>query len=84
MEMSRLDYCVLKILRKNECYNKYNSMTVYEIIEITGTSRCTTSRHIKKLVDVGYLEYGCCVGNAMTYYLTEMGKEFLIESEKVA
>lgn len=71
MELDRFDYVILKLLNKQHCISCFESMSIQEIISITGTTRVTTYRKIRKLIEQGYVNKGCKTWNADTYYLTE-------------
>lgn len=77
MELSRLEYCMLKILKKNNCKSFFESMTLQEIIEVTHTSRPTTYRKMMKLKDLGYVEKGCKSTQADTFYLLKKGVDLI-------
>lgn len=57
----------------------FESMTLQEIMSVTGTSRPTTYRKMMKLCEYGYVEKGCKSTNADTFYLLEKGKN-IVES----
>ena len=71
MELDRFDYVILKLLNKQHCTSCFESMSIQEIISITGTTRATTYRKIRKLIEPGYVNKGCKTWNADTYYLTD-------------
>ena len=70
MELSRLDYAILKLLYSKDCRSFFKSMTLREITDQTKTARASTARLMYRLIDWGYVTKGCSV-NANTYYLTE-------------
>ena len=59
MELNRLDYCILKLLKKKGCTSFFESMTLQEIMSITQTSRPTTYKKMMNLRKLGYVEKGC-------------------------
>ena len=69
MELNRLDYCILKLLKKNGCTSFFESMTLREIMEVTHTARPTTYRKMMNLKKLGYVERGCKSTQADTFYL---------------
>ena len=77
MELNRLDYGILKILKKQNCISYFESMTLQEIIAVTGTSRPSTYRKMMKLKEHGYVEKGCKSTNADTFYLLNKGIELV-------
>lgn len=80
MELNRLDYVILMLLKKQNCTSHFKSMTIQEIISVTGTSRPSTYRKMMKLLEYGYVKKGCKSTNADTFYLTEKSLELLTES----
>lgn len=73
MELNRLDYCILKLLKKKGCVSFFESMTLQEIMDITHTSRPTTYRKMMNLKKLGYVEKGCKSTQADTFYLLKKG-----------
>lgn len=73
MELNRLDYCILKLLKKRECTSFFESMTLQEIMSITHTSRPATYRKMMNLKKLGYVDKGCKSTQADTYYLLKKG-----------
>lgn len=77
MELNRLDYVILKLLKKQNCTSYFESMTLQEIISVTRTSRPSTYRKMMKLKEHGYVEKGCKSTNADTFYLLDKGKQII-------
>lgn len=77
MEISRLDVVIMKLLKKNECTNFIEGMTIQEIMKITKTSRPTTHRKLIKLCELGYVDKGCKSIQADTFYLLDKGINLL-------
>lgn len=73
MELNRLDYVIMKFLKKNNCTSHFESATLQEIISATNTSRPTMYRKMMNLKEKGYVERGCKSTNADTFYLLEKG-----------
>jgi CTP-dependent riboflavin kinase len=73
MELNRLDYTILKLLKKKECVSYFESMTLQEIMSVTNTSRPTTYRKMMDLRKYGYVEKGCKSMNADTFYILDKG-----------
>ena len=73
MELDRLDYTLMKILKKKECNSAFESITIREIMEITETSRPTTYRKMMHLCDLEYVSRGCKSAQADTFYLLPKG-----------
>lgn len=73
MDLNRLDYCIMKLLKKNNCTSFFESMTLQEIMETTHTSRPTTYRKMMNLKNLGYIEKGCKSTQADTFYLLPKG-----------
>jgi hypothetical protein len=73
MELTRVDYVILKFLKKKNCINYFESATLQEIMQITCNSRPTTYRKMMNLRKYGYVEKGCRSVNADTFYVLEKG-----------
>ena len=79
MELTRVDYVILKFLKKKNCTSHFMSATLQEIMQITNNSRPTTYRRMMNLRKYGYVEKGCKSINADTFYLLEKGLK-IVES----
>lgn len=55
MELSRLDYAILKLLYSKDCRSFFKSMTLREITDQTKTARASTARLMYRLIDWGYV-----------------------------
>ena len=84
MELNRLDYCIMKLLKKNNCISFFESMTLQEIMEVTGTSRPTTYRKMMNLKELGYVDKGCKSTQADTFYLLQKGINIVEHTGEVA
>lgn len=73
MELNRLDYVYMKLLKKKNCTSFFESMTLREIIDITKSSRVTAYRKLSKLCEFGLVGKGCKSAQADTYYLLPEG-----------
>lgn len=73
MELNRLDYVIMKLLKKKNCTSHFESMTIQEIMSITNTSRPTTYRKMMNLYKQEYVGKGCKSTNADTFYLKQKG-----------
>lgn len=73
MELTRVDYVVLKFLKKKNCISHFESATLQEIMSITSNSRPTAYRRMMNLRKNGYVQKGCKAINADTFYLLEKG-----------
>ena len=73
MELKRLDYVIMKFLKKKNCISHFESATIQEIMTVTNTSRPTTYRKMISLCNHGYVKKGCKATNADTFYLIEKG-----------
>lgn len=73
MELGRVDYVILKFLKKNNCISHFRGATLQEIMQVTKNTRPTTYRRIMNLREYGYVEKGCKAINADTFYLLEKG-----------
>lgn len=77
MELNRLDYVIMKLLKKKNCISHFESMTLQEIMRVIGTSRPTTYRKMMNLCKHGYVEKGCKSTNADTFYLQNKGLKII-------
>lgn len=84
MQLNRLDYCIMKMLRKNNCTSYFESMTLQEIMDVTHTSRPTTYRKMMNLKKLGYVEKGCKSTQADTFYLQKKGIDIVEKKGDVA
>lgn len=81
MELNRLDYLIMKLLKKKKCLSYFESMTLHEIMSVTNTSRPTTYRKMMNLVKLGYVKKGCKSTNADTFYLVKKGIDIVEHKE---
>lgn len=79
MELTRVDYVILKFLKKQNCISRFESATLQEIMSVTLNSRPTTYRRMMMLNKYGYVGKGCKAINADTFYLLDKGIK-LVES----
>lgn len=56
MELSRVDYTILKFLKKKNCTKHFMGATLQEIMQITKNTRPTTYRKMMNLQKCGYVE----------------------------
>ena len=77
MELTRVDYVVLKFLKKKNCISHFESATLQEIMSITSNSRPTTYRRMMNLCKHGFVQKGCRSVNAYTFYLCKKGIEIV-------
>lgn len=84
MELNRLDYCIMKLLKKNNCTSFFESMTLQEIMMVTHTSRPTLYRKMMNLKNLGYVEKGCKSTQADTFYLLNKGIEIVENKGEVS
>lgn len=77
MELNRLDYVIMKLLKKKNCISYFESMTLQEIMSVTNTSRPTTYRKMMNLCRYGYVGKGCKSTNADTFYLKPKGMKIV-------
>lgn len=73
MELTRVDYVILKFLKKRNCISHFESATLQEIMNVTSNSRPTTYRKVMNLCEHGFIKKGCKAVNADTFYLLEKG-----------
>lgn len=77
MQLNRLDFCILKLLKKKNCTNFYEGLTLREIMKVTGTARPTTYRKMMKLCKLGFVKRGCKSTQADTFFLLDKGLKFV-------
>ena len=73
MKLTRVDYVILKFLKKKNCISYFESATLHEIMQITSNSRPTTYRRMMNLCEHEYVGKGCKAINADTFFLLEKG-----------
>lgn len=81
MDLDRIDFIILRLLRKNNYTKFFRSMTLQEIMAVTNTTRPTTYRRMMKLRKKGYVEKGCKAIQADTFYLSKKGIELVDKKE---
>ena len=81
MDLDRIDFIILRLLRKNNYTKFFRSMTLQEIMAVTNTTRPTTYRRMMKLRKKGYVEKGCKAIQADTFYLYKKGIELVDKKE---
>lgn len=79
MELTRVDYIIMKLLKKKGSTSYFESMTLKEIMGMIKISRPTLYRKMMDLYKYGYVEKGCKSINADTLYLSKKGSQ-IIES----
>ncbi len=79
MELTRVDYVILKFLKKRNCTSHFESATLQEIMSVAPNSRPTTYCRMMNLYKHGYVGKGCKAINADTFYLLEKGAK-IVES----
>lgn len=77
MKWDRMHYTILKVLHKLNCTSSSKGATIQEMMAVIGTARSTTYRYLRDLLDAGYVERGCKVINADTWYLTDKGQDLV-------
>lgn len=77
MELTRVDYVILKFLKKRNCISHFESATLQEIMNVTSNSRPTTYRKMMNLCEHGYVGKGCKAINADTFYLLKKGMKIV-------
>lgn len=56
MELNRKDFVYLKLLYKRKCTSFFQSLTLAEIMDVTGTAKVTTYRNLQKLCKHEYIK----------------------------
>jgi len=83
MELKRLDYLIMKFLKKENCISHFESATLQEIMSFTNISRPTIYRKMMNLCKCGFVEKGCKSTNADTFYLLPKGIKFIENGGKI-
>ena len=72
--LTRIQYIILNILKKNKAIDHMHSMSCYEICEIEKTDKpATIYKHIRLMEKYGYVLKGARVGRANGYILSKNG-----------
>ena len=89
--MNRLDYVLLKILKKKNCTSHFHSMTLQEIMGMSKSCRSTTSRKLKTLWEQlgwvklnqlkGYASGIMKVPNDQLAWTQEQGEEAIVRND---
>lgn len=77
MELSRLDYALMKVLQSRDCTTFFSGMTLHELRTVVSMSKSAVYRKLIQLIDDGYIEKGCKSINADTFYITEKGMHLI-------
>ncbi len=77
--LSRNDLKILNCLNTTDCSNPLKAFTVPRIEKETGFKTTKIRYILRSLTVAGYINEGCCIGNAKTYYITSKGKETIME-----
>lgn len=73
-ELTRTQYIILNILKASKATNHMLSMTLAEIAEQEGRNKINTIyKHIRVLVEKGFVLQGARVEKAYSYYISERG-----------
>lgn len=78
MHIDRLSFILLALLDE-QASNTFRAMSIHEITrsEELQYKEITVYKHLKKFLDEGFVEYGLKDGKACTYYITDMGRNYL-------
>ncbi len=79
VELTRVDYIIMKYLKKKGCTCHFEGMTLKEIMCAIKISRPTLYRKMTDLQKHGYVGKGCKSTNADTFYLSAKGIQ-IVES----
>lgn len=77
--MNRTDLWLLAILQEQQADKFIVAMSIDELIEAgaEGVARITLYKHLKKLVDNGFVGAGAKADRASSYFITPKGKAIL-------
>lgn len=76
MEINRLDLTILRILAKEECFDKLTGMTINELNSFYAQKlacRMQVVRRVNHLLELGYIEKGIRDNKADTFYILNAG-----------
>lgn len=59
MELSRIDFALMKVLQSRNCTAYFSGMTMQELISIVEISRSAAYRRLNRLIAEGYIEKAC-------------------------
>lgn len=77
MELSRIDFALMKVLQPRNCTAYFSGMTMQELISIVEISRSAAYRRLNRLIAEGYIEKACKSINADTFCITQKGIEIV-------
>lgn len=77
MELSRIDFALMKVLQSRNCTAYFSGMTMQELISVVGISRSAAYRRLNRLITEGYIEKACKSINADTFCITQKGVEIV-------
>ncbi len=79
MELSKADIICLKELEKQQKISYLKSLEIKNFILVhSGNLKYgTVYKRLEKLKTLGLVDYGALNGNAKTYYITNIGLEYL-------
>lgn len=72
---NKKDYLILNELIINRCINSICSLTIEQLMNLTGFSATKVRAVVKSFLIVGYISEGSKDGNCKTYYITKQGIE---------
>ena len=78
IELSRIDYLILKILKDNNSISPISGITIKEL-GITEVQRTTIWKHINFLIEHNLVCQSGYYGRQKMYYITELGLSKLID-----
>lgn len=67
MELSRIDFALMKVLQSRNCTAYFSGMTMQELISVVRISRSAAYRRLNRLITEGYIEKACKSINADTF-----------------
>lgn len=72
---NKKDYQILNELIINKCVNSMCSLTIEQLMGLTGFSATKVRTVVKSFLILDYIKEGSKDGNCKTYYITEEGVE---------
>ena len=75
--LTRMDACILAVLHEQRADNFIVALSIDELMEagVDGTARITVYKHMKKLLEMGYVAEGAKEDRAFCFYITDKGRK---------
>lgn len=78
MELTRLMYDILSILKEDNYVDQFHSLTIYELQEMIKKYKPNTIyKSIRSMENLKLIQKGVKAERAVTYYITEKGLDLI-------